>query len=661
MRGWWVAAAMLSACNSEEAGPPSVLLIVLDGVRTDELTGTLDSPLTGGSGECWGEETWAGFGAEGTVVRAIVNQGVTVTAPAHVQMLTGRVDPFANFSIPDEGPGWYLPEYPNVFEELRGQLGLDATDARLLANTTLLEPVAASLNPAGGFGATHLMVADGDLPSREDRPVLEAIQGVVDLDRPRLLVVNFHDADRAGHFGDVPDYVEGVAEQDLLLGELHGWLAKEHPGYAENLLVIVTADHGRHRDYLDEMWRSHGDSCAGCREVPLFLVGKGIAAGKVAEGTYSGIDLAPTMAGWLGVDAPWAQGLPLSPLVPSLTDVAARRGDVDLALADGHVATRRYRAEFESRSEVVVDDVVVSTPGAYAAEAPSVVALDDRLVACFRELHLTPGADEWPWTARCATRIDGAWADMDFAEPDGGPTFLPVLLPWRGGLAAFWTHNPNGIAELGVDGDVGLRAAAWTPTGGWAEHAALSAYFPTHLTAARLGDVVLVAFTTNDGDEDGGGWSRRTRVARWDGAVLELLTDVGLDRLLGDSARVERPALSVDGDVARLAVLGIGDESRGVWALESVDSGATWGQPHALPSGGDPFPNVAPAWDGDAVVWAASEGGAARICRATLADAAAECVDAGSARVDGLEVSGGAVWITRDAGVGEWETALVEW
>lgn len=657
MRAWGIVAIGLAACHEVEPGPPSALLLVLDGVRTDEFTELAVSPLTGATGECWAEGTWATFAAEGTVVRATVNTGITVTAPAHAQMLTGRVDAFANLSVPEDGPGFYLPEYPTVFEEVRAQLALGPEDVHLLANSELLEQVQASTNPTGGPGASHLMVADGGQPAREDRPVLEALQAVIDADEPRLVVVNFHDSDRAGHFGESPDYADGVLEVDGLLAELHAWIAEEHPGWAENLLVIVTSDHGRHRDYREEGWRNHGDACAGCREVPLVVRGPGVSEGVVTDGTWTGIDLGPTLAAHLGAQMPWAQGLPMASIVPGLVDATVRSGETDLVADGAHVATRRFLDDPAQRSEVLVDGEVVSTPGVFAAEAPALLDTGEAVYTCFRELALDPGEEEWPWRARCLASKGTGWSEIGFAEEDVGPLFRPVLLPWGDdGLVALWGHNPNAIAELGVDGDVGLWAATWTPGGGWGAPAVLEAYFPTHVAALRTSEGAVAAFTTNQGDITARA-TRHTRVARWDGEGLVALADVSLASVLGEGSRGERPALARDGDVLRLALLGTGPGGQGVYVAESTDEGASWSEPVALPEAGVPFPNVAPAWDAGVVAWAALVDGAAVVCRAAPSDATALCEDVASPRVDGLAIGADGVLVTRDAEVGRWETA----
>lgn len=654
-------AALLTACGRADDGEPRALLVVLDGVRTDELTGLAPSPLTGLPGDGWAPRTWETFGAEGTVVREALNPGITITAPAHAALLTGRNEPVANFPVGDEGVGWYRPERPTLFEEVRAQLALGEEDVVLLGNTELIEPVSASVQP-GAAGARWRIVPDpSGAPAAEDAPVLDAIEAAVEEGPPKLMVVNFHDVDREGHYGDPPDYAEGVRVLDGLVGDLHDWLRGGGAAYADGLLVLVTADHGRHRTYDDEGWRNHGDACVGCRAVPLLVWGGGAAEGEVLDaGPYTTLDVAPTLAAHLGVDVPWAQGIPLSPLVEGLGG-NVRSGDVDPAALGDTLAVRRFRDDLEARSEVVVDGEVVSTPGAFAAEEPALAALaDGSRVVCFREIELEPDADELPWRPRCLRDAGDGWVDIGFAAPEAGPLWKPVLLGVGGGLVAVWNHNPNGIGELGAVGDVGVQTAAWDPETGWAPGPAVASYFPTDVSAAATPEGLAVAFGASEGGTD-------ARLRRWvyvarevDGA-LEPGEPFDLAEVLGADARVERPALARVGDTLRLAMHGYGDGGRVVAACESADGGATWTTPIALPTAGDPLPHLTPGWDGDDLVWAEAGEEETALCRARPGDATATCMGAGSARVDGMVVVPGAVVVSRDAGVGAWETSTLTW
>ncbi|MDP2317179.1 MAG: alkaline phosphatase family protein [Pseudomonadota bacterium] len=656
-------------CTSERAPhPPSVMVLVLDGVRTDEFTRVETSDLTGMSGEAYAAETWATLGVRGTVVRAALNQGATTTAPAHAALVSGRPETFANFPVDDaRGPGLYRPELPTIFEAARASLGLGEADVVLLGNTELLSPVTSSLAPGFGEGARYDLVIDPEAgePANDDAPVIDAIDALLDTHPPRLLVVNLHDADRAGHNGDGDAYANGVLALDGLLADFWTRLQEEHPAYAESLLLIVTADHGRHRHDEDEGWHSHGDACTGCREVPLMLVG-GTRAGLELDAPVSLLDIAPTVAAHLGVPLPWGEGLPITEAFVDLV-ATARAGDIDLVSSGTHAAGQRWLDERTARSEVWLDGDVVSTPGTYAAEAPTLVDGPDGARVCFRELDLLADAGFLPWRARClaepADGEEGAWVEMGFLDEEVGPFFRAALVEREGRTWAAWPTNPHSSTDVGEESGVGLTLAAWEPETGWTDRSWARAIFPTDVALVATTRGLVAAVGTSLGDPDYR-YTRRVRVVPvllGDAVHVEEAVDLTLDSLLGAETRVEHAALAAEGDLVRVAMVGHSAATVVVAASTSADGGRTWTDAVALPVGGAPLPHLAPAWDGTFVVWGVAGTDGAALCRATLDDTDPACVDIGSDRLQSFSVRDGVATVVRDDGVGSWGTAVVTW
>jgi hypothetical protein len=633
--------------------PPSALVLVLDGVRVEELTSTFASDVTGVSGEEYAHKLWADVAPDAAVVRAAINPGVTITAPGHLEMLTGRVDALANYAT-DFGAGLYRPELPTLFEELRSQLDLPAGDALLLANTELLLPATSSLYPGLGedLGATYEEMFDPekpDAPINDDTPVMDELKNRIREDHPRFMVVNFHDVDRAGHYGGEGAYPGDVEKLDGLLAEFWRWLADHEPGYQRDLLVVITADHGRHRHDEDNGWHNHGDSCTGCREVPLLLLGPGVRAGEEVADTTTLWDYGPTLAAHLGVDLPWAQGLPIAPAFDTL-DAPARSGEVGVGSAGTHVVATRYLDGYEARSEVVLDGVVVSGDDALVADGASLYEDVAGPIACFRELRLTPGELFWPWAPRCLRNGE----DLGFPESEVGTDWRPAFASDGDALWVAYNHNPDGIGELGVDDEVGLRVRRFVD-GAWSDPLATPAYFPVEPSLVPTAEGAAVAFGTNaSGDESR--YTRHIRVLRVsDGLTLLGESDIDLSPWLGDPQRAERATLTRLGDGRlALAILGIGADARDVYVVTSEDEGATWGEPVALGVTEPLFAHLTPRWDGDAVVYAVLAEGEAELCRQAIGSDAT-CVSAGSPRVDSFSVTEGVVTASVDTGVGAWE------
>ena len=99
-----------------------------------------------------------------------------------------------------------------------------------------------------------------------------------------------------------------------MAGHDHGWMSAEYmdainnswdnierimAALPEDYTVIVTADHGGHD-------RTHGTELPEDMTIPIFIKGKGIEAGELADGA-SIKDIAPTIAKLVGVapDATW--------------------------------------------------------------------------------------------------------------------------------------------------------------------------------------------------------------------------------------------------------------------------------------------------------------------------------------------------------------------
>ena len=672
-----LALATLTGCNGcaseADAGPPIAIVLVLDGVRTDEFAGAATSDLTGVTGEAYAEETMRDVVPDATRVLGALNPGVTITAPAHAALLTGREEPYANFPLdPAIGPGLYRPEHPTIFEELRAQLGLSEDEVVLLANTELLMGVTESLAPGYGGGGRYDLVVDTekDAPINDDAPVVDALVALLDAG-PRLVVVNLHDADRAGHYGEADAYVDDVAKLDGLVADFWRTVKTDHPGLADRLLLVVTTDHGRHRHDDNDGWHSHGDACTGCRELPLLLLGAA-EAGVERTDIVTTLDLAPTLAAHLGVTLPWAEGLPYLDALPAFDgqDIAFRTGDVHVSAAGGRTAHQAWRDDREARSDVRVDGAVVSTPGIFAAEDPTLFTSDIGTHVCFREIDLAADADELPWRPRCLAEADGGWAEMGLPDETVSPYWRLALTERDGQLWAAWPNNPNGGTDAGDETGVGLAVAAWDPAAGWGEALRFRAIFPTDTAIVATARGIVAAVGTSLGDPSYR-YTRRVRIfpvnLAGDPAPDEEV-DLTFRQILGEGGRLERPALRAEGDTVWLAALGHRPEGDGAVALvgwvSSEDGGLTWGAPEAAPDAGPPFAHLGPAWDGAHLVWAVAPDtreGEARLCRALPGDAEAACVGVGSPRIDSFTVEAGVATVSRDAGVGAWERAMVEW
>jgi hypothetical protein len=246
---------------------------------------------------------------------------------------------------------------------------------------------------------------------------------------------------------------------------------------------------------------------------------------------------------------------------------------------------------------------------------------------------------------------------------DGGPVWTAAVTPAADDFGVAWAANAAGAAQQPANdtsgeaaplGAVGLALATFTPGRGWTNPTLVSANFPTDPALARAeGRWIAVVGTNPAGAPSAADRLHRiVRVVDGDGATLVELDAVDI---LGEDARAERPALRWADGVLSLAFIGIGRDGRAVMVSRSADGGHTWDAPAAL-DGADPFVHVSPMWDGPDLVWAGLDHGEAVVCRASRGTGPTACEEVGSARIDGLAVGTEGVLVTRDVGVGRWET-----
>lgn len=650
----------LLGCHSQVEGRSlNVLVMIMDGVRSEDFSLTTPSDVMGQSGEAAAHNTWQQLGGAGTAVRRILNPGITLTASSHAALLTGRIHAYGNLAEPLNGPSLYRPEYPTLFQALKDQLGVPQSKVRFIGNTELLDDVSGTLYPGLAESDTsyEALLDERGAPDGDDQHVFDRMKEIISEDHPCLLVANIHNVDRMGHFN--PDqYGPGVTLIDEAMGDFWSYLEDKEPEYLANTLVILTTDHGRHSidQGQDPYWREHGDSCTGCRELPLFLIGPGISAGKVVEpdeSAWTQEDLTVLIAGWLGIEMPFAEGLAMSDLVDGIA-LPNRSGEVSVSQSGNSVARRVWLSDLNHRSEIQVNSTVVSNPMAFDTAAPTVLEVGNERFVCWREILSDPVEDLLPWVPRCLHQVgDEDWVDIGFVEDNVGIAFEPVLAMHAGSLYVGYVNNPNTVASEGnPDNMLGVGLSRYFE-GAWSPPQYTSGTFSTELTMSigEDGTVGLAAALTGE--------TSRARYSRQIGVLGEAgWTRFDLAELMPEAPhRVGRPAIRVSNQRYQIAALGW-DTSQSILAFwESTDAGAHWESPHILPTMGLPFAHLSPQWDGEFLVWASlNDSGNAQLCRMIpLVDQTPSCVSLASDRLDSFSVENGQAAVSVDMGSGNWQ------
>jgi len=677
-----------------------VIVLVMDGARMDETLGKGASSVTGEPTSHFLPELRARLMPHGTTFTKATNTGVTITVEGHAELVTGRRVPQANFPS-DDGAGQFRPAFNTLFDALRATHEVPKSAAVLGGNTPHLQGLTESLHPMAGpeLAAKYLFVATPGSPTHsasDDAFVISSVQDWMSAHPTRLLVANLHQIDRAGHYSESPiAYADRVKAIDAPIAEFWSWV-QAHPSYQDRTTLIILSDHGRHRVGEAEDHRHHGDSCAGCREIPLFMIGHGIRSDVISDSPATLADVGATIAALLEVELPLSTGRILS---EALTDPPTQlwpTGATQPTEMGGIRVSQLWTSEAGHRSEILLDETTVSSALALHAEAPVLVSRGALSVACWRELVRGEGEHEsWPWLPVCTrTGTDADWGSFRFPVTPVSPYFRPAMHIDHGGkLWTAFADNPTGNWEAP---DQRIRIHRWTAATSWEEagEGIQTVLLPLHPALISTSEGVLVAFISSDtvrDDDPGtaspesvhtrGRYRRHLQVhkVRWNApdepAVLELYRSYTADHFIpgaplpapasawpgwAEIGRVDRPALGQLDHAVQLAFLSKRtDDTPGELMLQvSTDEGHSWSDPATIDDE-DVAMHITPVLSDGALFWARSRASGVEICRWTEA-AGGACTATGADAVDGLSVDG-SIWSAGLRIDKTWQTRSEAW
>lgn len=335
----------VSIASAGDLRTENVILVTLDGVRTEEIFAGMDDELAAASARqtysdidlvrerfeadtaearreklmpfFWGTLAPSGmvFGNAEHNNRLLVTNAIKWSTPGYSEILTGIVDP----QIVDNSP----VRYPNrtVLEYVVEKLELPKRKVVQIGSWDGFRFAAASRDDAfvmnGGYDRLPT-----ELTTPEMAQLIELRRDVMELweessndaitwriakaylgeHTPRLMWLGFGQSDDWAH----------ADRYDRLLVYLHladSWLAdlwqflERHPAYAGKTTLIVTTDHGRGRTVAD--WAEHDQSIPGSEAIWIAIVGPDTPAlgDRLAPGTYHQADIAATILGFFGLDA----------------------------------------------------------------------------------------------------------------------------------------------------------------------------------------------------------------------------------------------------------------------------------------------------------------------------------------------------------------------
>jgi len=581
-----------------------VFVVVIDGLRAEEGFADPAQPLLAPLVD--------ELAPLGTLLTRFEIRDQTHTLPSHQSLLTGNYADFPNF-WPDAERVHFAPRTPTLFEAYRLASGAGEESCWVVSNTPLAgHDLVASAMP--GYGAELAASRRYDPENlEEDEWVWEQVDDILAEHEVSLMLINVSEVDRKAHELDWDAYTGNATDAAAATVALWDRLQAD-PAYRDRTALLVTTDHGRHQEGVEDGWVSHGCGCRGCRRSFLLAVGPGIRADRVSEQIYSSLDLAPTLAHLLGLPFPYHRGRVITEILEDADDVLPGVGGHFGPRTTGAGALAVRVSEWDDPSQAEEDGgqrVMVElsedggeswsshVTGAGPAIQRTPAAWTDGEVVVVGWLELAAGGEDWTVRVRRRAPTDDGWDEV-LEEPMVGastPVGNLVLTEDRDGL--LWLFENNALNERIRWWSSEDRGDTWSV--GWDDHP-FERYFPRDAQAVEVGDVWLMAYSAhaekwrwqedlNDNTEiywlrsDDGGHS-------WEGGYP--VTD--------DDAPSIQPAVIVDGDDTVHLVWA--DAREGAFQLyhaRSTDDGVTFSTPARLTSGSLGAWEPALAVDGDRV------------------------------------------------------------
>ncbi len=319
--------ALATSHEEEDRAESAVVLVVLDGVRWQEVFNGADRALARQHGIP--SSVWANpadlmpnlhrlIDTEGLAIGA-PGHGAEITAtgpqfismPGYIEIFTGKPDLgcYRNDCVPsptrtladdvrdtgDTGDVAVVASWPNIAHAASTAPGFVVTAGRNLVDrddllradesTAHLLDLASRAPAWPGLGDYRPDVFTGRIALRR-----------LAVSRPRFLFVGLGDADEYAHRNDYAGYLQAVHASDAFLGDLTALLGSMG-ARGRHTTVLVTADHGRAHNFTD-----HGARFPESGRVWLVAAGADVLdRGLVAASRHTLSDVAPTVRALLGI------------------------------------------------------------------------------------------------------------------------------------------------------------------------------------------------------------------------------------------------------------------------------------------------------------------------------------------------------------------------
>ncbi len=324
---------------AEDRAESAVILVVLDGVRWQDIFDGADRALTRQrhiNQPAWSNprnlmpNLYALIDADGSVSGSNGEHGLAIGAPGHGEEISATGPQFISLpgyieifgGKPDfhcEGNSCVPAPMRTIVDEVRDSSGAD--DVSLIASWPNIAKAASTGAPGFVLSAGRKLVqrestlrADpataalldqaaqtpawpGEGDYRPDALTERIALRRLVVGRPRLLFVGLGDADEYAHRNNYRAYLDSLRDADAFLGDVMTALSTMG-ARGEHTTVLVTSDHGRARDFVD-----HGHQFPESGRVWLVAGGHDVRGrGLMATSRHHTLsDIAPTVRALLGI------------------------------------------------------------------------------------------------------------------------------------------------------------------------------------------------------------------------------------------------------------------------------------------------------------------------------------------------------------------------
>lgn len=325
--------------------PPAIVLVTLDGARTEEVFGGLDAAIVQAglkpdqqlADQPLYKRYWAPTAEErrmklmpffwGTLMRehgsvagnpalksrVHLANGHWFSYPGYSEILTGRAhDDVIKSNDPVRNP------YPTVLEFLKKNAGLSSTQAAAFASwdvfNAIVEHTEGALTVNAGYEPFESPIEEVGRQSRlqfetptpwdsvrHDAYTFRFAMDHLARHKPRVLYLALGETDDWAHDGRYDRVLETYTRTDDYLKQLWTWLQSQ-PEYRGRTHMLITTDHGRGRTPKD--WKDHGKDVAGASETWMAFVSPAMSRrGEWRDhAALTAGQAAATLIGWAGGD-----------------------------------------------------------------------------------------------------------------------------------------------------------------------------------------------------------------------------------------------------------------------------------------------------------------------------------------------------------------------